>query len=83
MSFKPHSDKTINVSKKDIATLDSVHNEKMREFHRNENEIIPKLQKEVEILKNKKKEKNAHKNINIYKKNINIYAFSHLFTGYD
>jgi len=59
MSFKPHSDKTINVSKKDIATLDSVHNEKMREFHRNENEIIPKLQKEVEILKNKKRRTSA------------------------
>ena len=53
MSFKPHSEKKINVNKKDIATLDSVHNEKMREFHNNENEIIPKLQKELTLLKKK------------------------------
>jgi hypothetical protein len=59
MSFKPHSEKKINVNKKDIATLDSVHNEKMREFHKNESEIIPKLQKDIETLK-KKKNRNSN-----------------------
>jgi hypothetical protein len=56
MAFKPHSDKKINVNKKDIATLDSVHNEKLTEFEKNENEIIPKLEKE-KVAINKKKHK--------------------------
>lgn len=55
MAFKPHSNKKINVNKKDIATLDSVHNEKMTEFEKNENETIPKLEKETAALKKKKR----------------------------
>ena len=48
MSFKPNSNKKIVVDKRDIATLDSVHNEKLATFHKNDEEIIPTLKKEVE-----------------------------------
>ena len=55
MSFKPHSDKKISVNKKDIATLDSVHNEKLLEFKTNEDEVIPKLKREMENIKTKQR----------------------------
>ena len=59
MSFKPHSEKKINVTKKEISTLDSVHNEKMREFYKNKTEIIPKLLKDLDVLKKKKRRKSV------------------------
>ena len=66
MSFKPHSEKKINVDKKDIATLDSVHNEKMLKFYKNENEIIPKIEKQILALK-KKKRRNSTENDELHK----------------
>lgn len=55
MAFKPNSNKKIVVDKRDIATLDSVHNEKLAIFHKNDEEIIPTLKKEVEKIKKKKR----------------------------
>jgi len=57
MSFKPKTSKKINIDKKSIVTLDSKHNEIIKNIHKEENSI-PKLESEyrknINILKNKK-----------------------------
>mgnify|MGYP000691034063 CR=1 FL=1 len=57
-SFKPKANKKILVSKKSNVTVDSKHQEKMIEFKKNENTIIPKLKEERKKYKTKLKTKN-------------------------
>jgi len=59
-SFKPKANKKIMVSKKSNVTVDSKHQEKMKEFKNIEDVIIPKLKRE----RNKyKKQLKLHKNL--------------------
>ena len=57
MSFKPKTNKKILVNEKNSVTLDSKHDEMIKQIHKEENNI-PKLEKEIQkninILKNKK-----------------------------
>ena len=57
-AFKPKANKKILVSKKSNVTVDSKHQEKMIEFKKNENTIIPKLKEERKKYKTKLKTKN-------------------------
>ena len=50
-NFKPKASKKIVVNKKSIVTLDSKHNEKMKEFLDISNNRLPKLKKEKSNLK--------------------------------
>ena len=52
-AFKPKANKKILVSKKSNVTVDSKHQEKMIEFKKNENTIIPKLKEERKKYKTK------------------------------
>ncbi len=44
--------KSQNKKRRDI-TVDSIHNEKVAQFEKNENVIIPKLESELIVLKKK------------------------------
>ena len=57
-SFKPKANKKLLISKKSNVTVDSKHQEKMIEFKKNENTIIPKLKEERKKYKTKLKTKN-------------------------
>ena len=50
-NFKPKASKKICINKKSIVTLDSKHNEKLKEFLDVSNNILPKLKKEKTRLK--------------------------------
>ncbi len=50
-NFKPKANKKNKVDKKSTITLDSKHNEKMKEFNDIKNKIIPDLQKRKKLLK--------------------------------
>ncbi len=52
-NFKPKASKKIVVNKKSIVTLDSKHNEKIKEFIDISNNLIPSLKKRKKILKKK------------------------------
>jgi len=56
-NFKPKASKKIIVNKKSIVTLDSKHNEKMKEFLDISNNILPRLKKEKKELKKQVKKK--------------------------
>ncbi|RZD39452.1 MAG: hypothetical protein CXT73_07585, partial [Methanobacteriota archaeon] len=56
-SFKPKASKKIKINKKSIITLDSKHDEKMKEFLDLSNNIIPKLKAKKKKLKKKLKNK--------------------------
>ena len=58
-AFKPKANKKILVSKKSNVTVDSKHQEKMIEFKKNENTIIPKLKEERKKCKTKLKTKKS------------------------
>jgi len=58
MAFRPKSNKKIEVSKNEIVTLDSKHEEQLEQFYKNEYEIIPKLREEKRNLIKKKKKTN-------------------------
>ena len=45
-NFKPKANKKIKVDKKSTVTLDSKHNEKMKDFNDINNKQIPELKKE-------------------------------------
>ena len=57
-NFKPKASKKIKVNNKSIVTLDSKHNEKMKEFYDISNNQIPKLQKRKQEIKTKLKQSN-------------------------
>ena len=50
-NFKPKASKKICINKKSIVTLDSKHNEKLKEFLDVSKNIIPGLKKEIKKLK--------------------------------
>ena len=50
-NFKPKASKKICINKKSIVTLDSKHNEKLKEFLDASNNILPRLKKEKKKLK--------------------------------
>ena len=50
-NFKPKASKKICINKKSIVTLDSKHNEKIREFLDISNNILPRLKKQKSKLK--------------------------------
>ena len=50
-NFKPKASKKICINKKSIVTLDSKHNEKLKEFLDVSKNIIPGLKKEKKKLK--------------------------------
>ena len=50
-NFKPKANKKIKVNKKSTVTLDSKHNEKMREFNKLENKLIPAWKEERRKLR--------------------------------
>ena len=52
-SFKPKTNKNIKVTKKNSTTLDGKHKEFINEFNIDDQDIIPKLEKEREDLKQK------------------------------
>jgi hypothetical protein len=52
-SFKPKANKKINICKKYNNTLDSKHNEFVKQFEKDENVVIPNLKKERYYLKKK------------------------------
>ena len=56
-SFKPKASKKIKINKKSIITLDSKHDEKMKEFLDLSNNIIPTLKKRKLLLKQRLKKK--------------------------
>ena len=58
-SFKPKTTKKIVVEKNASITLDSKHNEMLKEFEDNDQYFLPKLKKEIQFLK---KEKTKHSN---------------------
>ncbi len=51
--FKPKTNKKIRIFKNDNLTLDGKHSDFLLEFHKNENEIIPRLKNKIGRLKNK------------------------------
>ena len=57
-AFKPKANKKISISKKSNVTVDSKHQEKMIEFEKNKNTIIPKLKSERKKYKIHLKTKN-------------------------
>ena len=57
-NFKPKASKKIKVNNKSIVTLDSKHNEKMKEFFDISNNKIPKLEKRKKEIKKKLKKSN-------------------------
>ena len=56
-SFKPKSAKKIKYNKKSAVTLDIKHKEFLNEFNKDEEDRIPDLKLEKQILKNQLKEK--------------------------
>ena len=60
-SFKPKASKKIKINKKSIITLDSKHDEKMKEFLDLSNNIIPSLKKKESIAKTKIKRKTRNR----------------------
>lgn len=58
-SFKPKTTKKIVVEKNASITLDSKHNEMLKEFEDNDQYFLPKIKKEIQFLK---KEKTKHSN---------------------
>ena len=65
-NFKPKANKKIKVDKKATVTLDSKHNEKMKEFNAIKDEKIPRLQKRKKLLRKKLKiTKNIEDKLNI------------------
>jgi hypothetical protein len=57
-SFKPKTNKNIKVTKKNSTTLDGKHKEFINEFSIDDQDIIPKLEKEREELKQKMGQEN-------------------------
>ena len=57
-SFKPKTNKNIKVTKKNSTTLDGKHKEFINEFSIDDQDIIPKLEKEREELKQKMSKEN-------------------------
>jgi len=55
-NFKPKASKKIKVNNKSIVTLDSKHNEKMKEFQDISDNIIPSLLKEKKAIKKRLKQ---------------------------
>lgn len=55
-NFKPKATKKIKVCKKYTTTLDTKHKEFVEEFERDENDVVPKLKEEKELLKKKLEE---------------------------
>jgi hypothetical protein len=58
-SFKPKTNKKIKFNKKTAMTLDTKHNEFLNEFSKDENDRIPNLKLERQILKNKLLKENS------------------------
>ena len=82
-NFKPKANKKIKVDKKSTITLDSKHNEKMKEFNDIKHKIIPDLQKRKKLLRKKLKittniedKLNSYDDKEINKKNILENLFS-------
>lgn len=55
-NFKPKATKKIKVCKKYTTTLDTKHKEFVEEFEKDENDVVPKLKEEKELLKKKLEE---------------------------
>ena len=64
-NFKPKNQKKLAVNKHSITTLDTKHDEKMKEFNQIANVTIPKLKKKI---KNIKKKLDKNQNMKIEKK---------------
>ena len=62
-SFKPKTSKKIKVNKKNSITIDNKHNEIMNDFSKEEQDIIPLLKEEREMLKKELLEKENELNI--------------------
>ena len=72
-NFKPKAHKKISVDKHSTITLDSKHNQKMKEFEEIQMIIIPNLKIKKQILKNKIKEvQNIEEKLNIKDEIIKI-----------
>ena len=56
MPFKEKPNKQIYINKKKSVTLDSKHNEKLKEFNTNKTKIIPGLKKQIQKLENRLQE---------------------------
>ena len=52
-NFKPKNQKKLAVNKHSIMTLDSKHDEKMKEFNNNSEKVLPKLKSQIKTLKKK------------------------------
>ena len=71
-SFKPKTDKIIKKIQKSSVTLDSKHNEFLKEFEENDEYFIPTLKKEIKILKKEKHKNNILKCLEIESKLDNL-----------
>jgi len=58
-SFKPKTNKKIKFNKKSAMTLDTKHNEFLNEFSKDDNDRIPNLKLERQLLKNKLLKENS------------------------
>lgn len=62
-NFKPKATKKIKVCKKYTTTLDTKHKEFVEEFEKDENDVVPKLKEEKDLLK--KKLEDSYENMQI------------------
>ena len=56
MPFKEKPNKQIHINKKKTVTLDSKHNEKLKEFENDKNKVIPQIKKQIQKLENRLKD---------------------------